>query len=670
MEKDFKLTPKRKEYLDKLGLYSCKDIVSYLPYRYEDLSLTSLDLEMNEKVVVVKGVVVAKSSFARIRGNLTRFSFKVMCGEEEYNCIVFNRSFYYANLKIGNEVLVKGKFQYFKKEIVVQDLILNFDDDNTIKPLYSLPQEVKNKEFSKIVQKAYIYLDNKNYFEEIIPDIFREKYHLISRRMAYYNAHFPSSTEDVRQALRYLKYEELLVFTLAMQLLKNENTVSEVKAAKNIPLDKVYNWLNSLKFKPTIDQQDSINEILKDLRSEKVMYRLLQGDVGTGKTLVAVTSLVAVALASYQGVLMAPTDILARQHYASLKDLAPKELNVALLVGSMSAKEKEKIYLDLINHKIDIVVGTHALIQDSVNFANLGLIVIDEQHRFGVQQRRKLKEKGEFVELLSMSATPIPRTLAISLYGDMDVSTLQCFPSGKRDVETKVLQTHSIISLIPEIKKTILNNKKVYIVCSMIDGDNETRRNATDVYNGLKEYVKDFASVGLLHGKMNDDEKIQVMNDFSSGVYQILISTTVVEVGVDVKSATMMIIYDSENFGLAQIHQLRGRIGRDGSKAKCYLLTTKTEEETLRRLKYLEGCNDGFEIARFDLSLRGPGQILGVKQSGLPTMVFASLVDDIRILDIAQKDAQFIMRRLNSIEFSKIIRESNEYLNKKMAQAD
>ena len=670
MEKDFKLTPKRKEYLDKLGITSCKEIVSYLPYRYDDLTLTSLGLEMNDKVVVVKGIVVAKSAFTRIRGNLTRFSFKVMCNDEEYNCVVFNRSFYYANLSIGSQVLIKGKYQYYKKEIVVQDILLTFDEEGVIKPLYSLPQEVKNKEFSKLVEKAFVYLDQKNYFKEIIPDIFREKYHLISRRMAYFYAHFPSSQEDVRQALRYLKYEELLVFTLSMQLLKNENAIKEVRAKKNIPVDKVYEWLNTLNFKPTIDQSDSIKEILNDLQSEKVMYRLLQGDVGTGKTLVAMTSLVAIAFASYQGVLMAPTDILARQHYASLQKLAPKELNIALLVGSMSTKEKEKIYLDLENHKIDIVVGTHALIQDSVNFAKLGLIVIDEQHRFGVQQRRKLKEKGEFVELLSMSATPIPRTLAISLYGDMDVSTLQCFPSGKRDVETMVMQSRTIISLIHQIKRNLDNGKKLYIICSMIEGDNETRRNATDVYNGLKEYVKDFANVGLLHGKMNDDEKIQVMNDFASGVYQILISTTVVEVGVDVKSANMMIIYDAENFGLAQIHQLRGRIGRDGSQAHCFLLTTKTDEETLNRLKYLEECNDGFEIARFDLSLRGPGQILGVKQSGLPTMVFASLVDDIQILDIAQKDAQYIIRRQNEEEFNKILQESNEYLNKKMAQAD
>lgn len=670
MEKDFKLTSKRKEYLDKLGINSCEEIISYLPYRYEDMTFTSLDIEMNDNVVCFKGIVVAKSSFARIRGNLTRFSFKVMCNEEEYNCIVFNRAFYYTNLSIGSEVLIKGKYNYYKKEVVVQDLLLTFESEGVIKPLYSLPQEVKNKEFSNLINKAYIYLDKKNFFEEIIPITFREKYHLISRRMAYYLVHFPSSKEDIRQAIRYLKYEELLVFSLAMQLHKNHNISKEKKVNKNVPIDKINNWLNSLEFKLTIDQSDSIKEILNDLNSEKVMYRLLQGDVGTGKTLVAVTALVATSFASYQGVLMAPTDILARQHYESLKKLAPKEFNIALLVGSLSLKEKEKIYLDLKEHKIDIVVGTHALIQDSVQFANLGLIVIDEQHRFGVHQRRTLKEKGEFVDLLSMSATPIPRTLAISLYGDMDVSTLQCFPSGKRDVETKVIQTNSIISLIPEIKRLVISRKRIYIICSMIEGDNEVRRNATDVYNGLKEYVKDFASVGLLHGKMSDEEKLQVMADFANGEYQILISTTVVEVGVDVKSATMMIIYDAENFGLAQIHQLRGRIGRDGSKAKCYLLTTKNEEDTLKRLRYLESCNDGFEIARFDLSLRGPGQILGVKQSGLPTMIFASLVDDIKILDIAQKDAQSIIRRLNDLENYKILTESQEYLNKKIAQAD
>ncbi len=668
MDKDFKLTNKRKEYLNKLNINSCEEIISYLPYRYEDMTITSLNIEMNNNLVCFKGMIVAKSAFVRIRGNLTRFSFKVLYNEEEYNCIVFNRTFYYKNLSIGKEILIKGKYNYYKKEIIVQDLLLNIEKDGVIKPLYSLPQDVKNKEFANLVNKTYIYLDKKGFFEEIVPESFREKYHLISRRMAYFFVHFPSSRDDIKQALRYLKYEELLVFSLAMQLQKNSNSLKEKKVNKNIPINKVNDWLNSLEFKPTIDQSNCIKDILNDLNSEKVMYRLLQGDVGTGKTLVAMTALIATSFASYQSVLMAPTDILARQHFNLLKKMAPKEFKVSLLVGSLSLKEKEKIYLDLKEHKIDIVVGTHALIQESVQFAKLGLIVIDEQHRFGVQQRRMLKEKGEFVDLLSMSATPIPRTLAISLYGDMDVSTLQCFPSGKRKVETKVIQSNTIISLIPEIRKAVLSGKSVYIICSMIEGDNELRRNVTDVYNGLKEYVKQFANVGLLHGKMNDEEKLNVMTDFANGKYQILISTTVVEVGVDVKSATMMIIYDSENFGLAQIHQLRGRIGRDGSQAKCYLLTTKKEEDTLKRLQYLENCNDGFEIARFDLSFRGPGQILGLKQSGLPTMMFASLVDDIKILDIAQKDAQSIIYRINEAENHNILIRSKEYLNKKIAQ--
>lgn len=650
----FTLTTKRKEYLEKMNLNTPFDIVCRLPYRYESFELTSISKEYDGKVVTFKGKVVQKGKLGYFKGKMSKFIITLYNENMEIKCPIFNRPFYYSNIYLGQEIIVKGKYSYLKKEISPTDILFDSNEEGKIKTIYSLPINVKDSDFSKLVIASYDYLVDNNLLEDILPEEYQNKYRLIKRKDAYYYAHFPKNNEEIHQAYRYLKYEELLTFSLSMQLQKKSNKIG-FKTKRNIDFNYIKTIIDRLPYKLTNDQLNATREILKDLNSENIMYRLLQGDVGTGKTLVAALSLIGVAKSGYQSVMMAPTDILARQHYEYLNNLIGNEFNVVLLVASLSSKEKEKSLMMIKDGSAHIIVGTQALIQDSVVFNNLGYTIIDEQHRFGVNQRKTLKEKGVGVDLLLMSATPIPRTLAISLYGDMDVSILNEFPNKSRNVVTDVLVTNTIKPLIGKIFDLVNNNQRIIIICTMIEGDNEIKRNVFDVYEGLKNYFDDTLKIGLLHGKLSDEEKNNEMMKFKNGETEVLISTTVIEVGVDVKEASMIIIYDAENFGLAQIHQLRGRVGRGGQDSYCYLLTTKTDEDTLNRLNFMKKSNDGFEISRFDLSLRGPGELVGQKQSGLPPLQFSNFIDDIKILDIAQKDAYHIIQNIDNPNYQKII---------------
>lgn len=650
----FTLTEKRKEYLERLNIKNDFDIINHLPYRYESFELKELNKELDGKTVSFKGTVVQKGKLGYFKGKMSKFTITLHSENMEIKCPIFNRPFYYSNITLGQEIIVKGKYSYIKKEISPIDILFDSKEEGKIKVVYSLPQSVKDSDYSKLVLSSYNYLLDNNKLENILPFEYLQKYRLVDRSKAYYYAHFPASNEEIHQAYRYLKYEELLTFSLSMQLQKKSNKLG-IKTKRNIDFNYIKTIIDRLPYRLTNDQLNATREILKDLNSENIMYRLLQGDVGTGKTLVAALSLIGVAKTGYQSVMMAPTDILARQHYEYLNKLIGEEMNVCLLVASLSSKEKEKSLQMIRNGSAQIIVGTQALIQDSVVFHKLGYTIIDEQHRFGVNQRKTLKEKGVGVDLLLMSATPIPRTLAISLYGDMDVSILNEFPNKNRNVKTEVLVTNTIKPLIGKIFDLVNNNQRIIIICTMIEGDNEIKRNVFDVYEGLKEYFDGALKVGLLHGKLSDEEKTNEMMKFKNGETEVLISTTVIEVGVDVKEASMIVIYDSENFGLAQIHQLRGRVGRGGQESYCYLLTTKTDEDTLKRLNFMKESNDGFEISRFDLSLRGPGELVGQKQSGLPPLQFSNFIDDIKILDIAQKDAYRIIQDINNPDYQKIV---------------
>ena len=482
-----------------------------------------------------------------------------------------------------------------------------------------------------------------------MPSDLKEAHHLIDYKTAIKNIHDPSGSNLLKQSISRLKYEEFLRFYLALDILKG-NTASTLKQAKLFSEDKVNELVGSLGFELTKDQNETVEDILKDLRSTNVMYRLVQGEVGSGKTAVAMIGLYANYLAGYQGALMAPTEILAKQHYASLKkQLEPFGVRVGVLYSSMENEKeiKEKIADGL----IDIIVGTHALFSKDVEYKKLGMVIADEQHRFGVRQRQALKEKGVNVDFILMSATPIPRTLASSIYGDMDVSTIETLPAGRKGCKTYLIKENSIRSIMDQIRIKLDEGRQIYIIAAAIErSDNYNAKDVSGLYDALKEEFAPYR-VALMHSRLSSEEKDQIMDAFYRNEYQILISTTVVEVGLNVKNATMMIIYDSDKFGLSQIHQLRGRVQRSEHEGSCYLLTNSKDEDTLNRLKILCRSNNGFDISYEDLKLRGPGDILGTRQSGIPAFILGNLIEDTRFIKAARDDAHMIMKNKDKEEY-------------------
>ena len=490
----------------------------------------------------------------------------------------------------------------------------------------------------------------------MIPSPYLEKYRLIPRRQALYFIHHPVSMEAVKQSLRHLKYEEFLKFQLSMQAMKARDTSMVKGSAKQFLMEDVMDLKHSLNFSLTDDQNKVIEEILHDLASDKVMYRMVQGDVGCGKTMVAAFGLYACVLAHKQAVFLAPTEILAKQHMQNLKKLfADFDITVEVLYSSLKPAQKKDVLQRLKNNEIDILVGTHALFQDDVEYYDLGMVVADEQHRFGVAQRKRMLEKGEKVDFLLMSATPIPRTLAISLYGDMDVSTIQELPKGRCEVTTKLVSSRSMGPILEDVLEKIDEGDQCYVVCPAIEKNEDIDiRNATDIYEGMRTSLGRRYRIALLHGKMNAQQKDDVMERFLQKEIDILVSTTVIEVGVDVKAANIMVIYDAHRFGLSQIHQLRGRVGRGTRPGYCYLLSNTKDPDSLQRLKICEQTRDGFAIARADLQLRGPGDILGTRQSGVPGFILGDVIQDANILEVAREDAAEILTQLEVAGYEEI----------------
>ena len=666
----FNLTKHRQEFLEKLGLETPFQVINHFPRRYDDFSLTPiLDLSLDNQKVVVRGKVIIKEQLFRIRKGLSRFSFKIEYLNEEIKVVVFNRDFYYKNIVEGEEILVSGKFNYYKKELVAVDIFIKNLDNNNVRPIYSLVSGVRDYDFSTIVLKCYQEELKNGHLKNIVPSELMRKYKIIDRDKAYYLAHFPKSMIQVKNAYRYLKYEEILVYSLMMQKIR-AITLGNNTSSKKIDYVLIDSVLKNLPYKLTSSQEVAIKEIFADLESKRIMYRLLQGDVGSGKTIVAIMSLIANYSSGYQGAFMAPTDILARQHYSQIKQMLTNlksNIKVELLVSSLPNLKKKEIVDMIANNEVDIIIGTHALIQDKILFKKLGLAIIDEQHRFGVNQRKKLREKGKDVEFLLMSATPIPRTLAISLYGDMDVSTLSDIPYKKRNVETKVIEGKSIKPILNEVESVISNKQKVYVVCSLIEDNQTELQNVEKIYEGINKHFHSKCPVFLIHGRLDEIEKENIMQEFASCDSGILVATTVIEVGIDIKNASLMVIYDADRFGLAQLHQLRGRIGRNGQESKCYLLCNSDNEETLERLKFLEKNDDGFEISRYDMSLRGPGDVKGIAQSGDFNFNTCNIFADFKIFEIARNDAKEILKNFESEENKNIIRFVDEEMAKEIA---
>ncbi len=638
-----RITKPRRELLGQLGIVTVEDLLTYYPYRYEIMEAHRPTAE--DPSLVMEGVLLEKARLAYRRQNQSKMLMRVVIDQQIYQVAIFNRHFLLAKLGAGQVVTVIGKLSG-DHQIVASDLKLQpLASLPAITPVYSVKEGITSKAIANYVKKALEAYRTE--IQDFVPLVYEEKYRLVSRQEALEMIHCPKSTTDLKHALRHLKYEEFLKFQLVMSYMRLFDR-AENGLAKNVDQQAIQAFISQLPFALTADQQQAAQEILADFASEKVMHRLVQGDVGSGKTVVAVIALYANYLAGYQGALMAPTEILAKQHAKSLRQFFDHtDVRVELLIGSMSAKEKEHVYTRLMNGQIDILVGTHALIQDGVRFYNLGLVIADEQHRFGVKQRQALKDKGKRVDILLMSATPIPRTLAISLFGDMDVSTIRTMPGGRKKVETRFYEGHSMKPILPFLKQYLATGGQCYVICPLVDeSEGLEARDASSIYEAMKRYFKGHYEVGLLHGRMNDEQKEAVMQSFYENQIQILVSTTVVEVGVDVANANLMVIYNADRFGLSQLHQLRGRVGRSSKQGYCFLLSDSKNQASIDRVKFLETTSDGFAISNYDLKLRGPGEVLGQKQSGLPTFTIANIFEDHDILMRAHEDAGNIIGQL------------------------
>ena len=615
--------PKSAEKFTKLGLETLQDLLLYFPFRYEDFkSKNVLGLEDGEKAVV-SGQVVTPANVQYYGYKRNRLRFTIKQGEVALAVNFFNQPYLADKIEVGANIAVFGKWDKAKASLTGMKLLAQVEDD--LQPVYRLAQGISQASLVKLIKTAFDQgLDLL--LEENLPHPLLERYQLVSRVEAVRAMHFPKDLADYKQALRRVKFEELFYFQMQLQVLKRETKAVSNGLKIDWQSDAVAEKKQSLPFELTSAQERSLTEILQDLRSPGHMNRLLQGDVGSGKTVVAGLAMYAVYTAGFQSALMVPTEILAEQHFDSLAQLFP-ELKLALLTGGMKAAERRETLAAIEKGQVDMIVGTHALIQEGVRYHALGLVIIDEQHRFGVEQRRILREKGDNPDVLMMTATPIPRTLAITAFGDMDVSIIDQMPAGRKPIITRWVKHEQLEVVLDWLKKELHKGAQVYFISPLIEESEALDlKNAIALEEELTAYFGQQVQVALLHGKMKSEEKEAIMQDFKEGRTDILVSTTVIEVGVNVPNATVMVIMDADRFGLSQLHQLRGRVGR-GSK---------------RRMKIMTETTDGFLLAEEDLKMRGSGEIFGTRQSGIPEFQVADIVEDYPILEEARKVASQI----------------------------
>ena len=623
------------EKLNKLNITNCEDLITYYPYRYDILKKTSL----NDDKVIESGIVESIPTVSYFNRK-NRLSFRINIDNRIINVVIFNRAYLKMHLTIGKVITVIGKYDSNKNVLTASDIKLE-DIGNNVKvyPIYHLIKGITSKNLNKYINLAL----NQCYVIDYLPTEIVNEENLIDKKEALNIIHNPTNSELLKQSIYRCKYEELFLFMLKINELKNKNNSMNMGYSKKIDLEKIKEFSMSLPFKLTLDQEKTLDEIFDDLKSDKRMNRLVQGDVGSGKTIVALISMYVMYLNGYQSAMMAPTEILAHQHYENMKKLFKDyDINIREILGSTSKKEKEIIRQDLLDGKIDMIVGTHALIQDDINFKNLGLIITDEQHRFGVNQRSNLRNKGNMPDVLYLSATPIPRTYALTIYGDMDISIIKTRPEGRKPIITKVKNNSEIKGVLQKMKEELDNGHQVYIVSPLIENEESDDEDIKKLYRKFSLAFKD-RKIGILHGKMNQKEKDEVMNKFLNKEIDILISTTVIEVGVDVKNATMMVIFDAYKFGLSTLHQLRGRVGRNDLQSYCVLMTDRETE----RLNIMENVSDGFELAEEDFKLRGSGDLFGTRQSGDMNFKLASLTKDYDILLKTKIQSEMILHKID-----------------------
>ncbi len=652
------LGPKTIETLKNININNMEDLVYYYPYRHEIVRLNDIKEAKDKDNVVIECIVDSVPLTRRFRANMTSLTFRAMSSKKMIAVMIFNRAFLKSQIRPGSIVTVIGKYDALKNTVIASDIKFERLQTGSIIPVYHLTTGLTSKALKKYIDEALTKFDN---YIDYVPDYLNERYNLISKKSAVNLIHNPKNEDEVKKALIKLKYEELFQFMFKINYLKEVNKESKIGYLRNVDPEDVNEFIRSLPFELTADQDTAIEEIYKDMTSSKRMNRMLQGDVGSGKTIVSVIAAYINYLGKYQTALMAPTEVLAYQHYESIKNiLSGTNIRVDILSGSMKKKEKDEVVEKLKDGKIDFIIGTHALLSDNVVFKNLGLVITDEQHRFGVNQRASLKNKGLLPDVLYMSATPIPRTFALTIYGDMDISNIKTKPKGRKEIKTIIKSEKELVQVYDMMKNEIDNHHQVYIVSPLIE-DSEVIDLTTvnEIKRNIELYFNKTVKSAILHGKLSKTDKDKIMDDFKNGKIDVLISTTVIEVGIDVKNATMMIIYDAERFGLATLHQLRGRVGRNEYDCTCILIG----DESCERLKVLCESNDGFYITEKDYEMRGEGDLFGVKQSGDMSFKIANLHEDMKILLQARDDSKefFNQNKDNNFEnykeYAKIINE-------------
>lgn len=633
------------EALTEMNIFTVEDLLMYLPYRYEDYRLRDLaDVKHDEKVTI-EGKVHSEPSLVYYGRKKNRLTLRLLVDRYLIQVVFFNQPYLKKKIAINETITVTGKWDQHRQTITASEAKLGTASRaNDFEPVYAIKGKMTVKGIRKCINLAFSQFHGG--ITENLPQSLLKKYRLISRKMAIRTMHFPQSQDELKQARRRFVYEEFLLFQLKMQALRKFERENSGGMKQAYDLTKLKNFISSLPFPLTNAQKRVVNEILADMKSPYRMNRLLQGDVGSGKTVVAAIALYASVTAGFQGALMVPTEILAEQHSQSLTSLLePFNIKCELLTSSVKGKRRKDILERLRAGEVDVLIGTHALIQDEVNFHRLGLVITDEQHRFGVEQRRVLREKGESPDVLFMTATPIPRTLAITVFGEMDVSIIDEMPAGRKEIETYWAKQEMLERVLGFVEKELAKGHQAYFICPLIEeSDKLDVQNAIDVHGMLSFHFQNRYSVGLMHGRLSADEKDTVMKSFSANEVQVLVSTTVVEVGVNVPNATMMVIYDAERFGLSQLHQLRGRVGRGSDQSYCILLADPKSEVGKERMKIMTETNDGFVLSEKDLELRGPGDFFGKKQSGVPEFKVADMVHDFRALETARDDAMKLIQ--------------------------
>ena len=623
--------------LKKLNINTVDDLVTHYPYRYEFIKRSNLKEKCEDDKVIIDGKVEMIPILVRLKGNLNKMNFRLVTQTGEVVGVsIFNRAYLKSQLLVGTNITVFGKYEKNKNVILASEIRMGLlPKGEKIEAVYHGTVGLNSKNISGFINTAL--MEYGNDLEDYIPKYLIEKYNFLNKKTALNIIHNPSTKEKLKEASIRLKYEELFVYMAKINYLKlkNKDTLNGVK--KEFDTEKLDKVIKSLPYELTIDQKTVLNEILDDLTSKRRMNRLLQGDVGSGKTIISIIAMVANYLSGYQSALMVPTEILATQHYETMKEILKDfNINIALLTGSLPKNKKDFIHEELKLGKIDMVVGTHALIQEEVVYKNLGLVITDEQHRFGVLQRTSLQNKGITPDVLYMSATPIPRTYALTLYGDMDISTIRTLPKGRKKIKTYLKSYSEIKDVLKMMYEELLKNHQIYVIAPLIE-ESETLDLTT--VNELKDKMNlafgEKYNVGIIHGKLKQTEKDKIMDDFVNNKIQILISTTVIEVGVNVLNTTMMVIFDANRFGLSTLHQLRGRVGRSTLESSCILISDYDSE----RLNVMTTTNDGFEISEEDFKIRGHGDLFGTKQSGDMTFKIADIKEDYKILLQAKKDS-------------------------------